>query len=147
MIDLLIQQRTEEKTLVTKKNIKKGTVILQLDGSRTSSPTQYSVQIGHELHIDIPKQFTQKNEVYYWAFLNHSCQPNAFFKNMQLIALTDISENKEITFNYNTTELEMSNPFLCNCKQDHCINNVEGYKFLTPHQKQSIIEHTASYLY
>ncbi len=66
---------------------------------------------------------------------------------MRLIALTDISEYKEITFNYNTTELEMSNPFLCKCKQDNCIKNVQGHKFLTPYQKQSIIEYTASYLY
>jgi len=110
--------------------IKKGTVILWLleDSNYFTKPTRTSIQVGKR-HL----------EHYEGGCTNHSCNPNAkvlaimwgldmnthfmpfevFHKtakvNPVLMANEDILSGEEITFDYETTESEMAEPFKCYC--------------------------------
>ena len=52
-------------------------------------------------------------------YLNHHCIPNACIiykhNNVYLYAIENIKIGEEITFNYNLTEKNITNPFNCNC--------------------------------
>ncbi len=125
-------------SICANRNIKKNEIILKLDGIIIDNPNKYTIQIGANQHVIFPPS-CGKND-YLWRFLNHSCSQNAYFniEEKTLIALENIEKDEEITFNYNTTEYEISEPFLCNCKSDNCIKYVEGYKFLSSEQRAEI---------
>ena len=46
------------------------------------------------------------------------------------IALTCIDPWNQITFNYNTTEWDMAEPFDCRCGTESCVSVVRGYRWL-----------------
>ena len=117
-----------------KENIKKGEVIFNIDTSIvTDKPSIYSVQIDENKHVQPPNDIDISNKQgYSWRYLNHSCEPNSFcdLNDLSFKALTDIKKGEHITFNYLTTEYEMSNPFKCNCKSKHCFKTIRGSKFI-----------------
>ena len=67
---------------------------------------------------------------YGWRFVNHSCAPNAYLAGLNLIALVDIDEGAEITFDYNATEWELVHPFECACGAASCVETVQGFRHL-----------------
>jgi len=142
---LSVITKKNEKQLITNCKLKKGTLIFNLTGDICSHASKYSIQIDQNKHIDVPKG-KMEDPLYCWAFLNHSCTPNTYIKNKQLIAITDISPKSELTFNYNTTEYKISNPFKCNCSHKNCRKEINGYKYLTEEQKIEISDFTAPYL-
>jgi hypothetical protein len=92
--------------------------ILSLDGELLRRPTRYSVQIDRDLHIDVPPADQRLEEIlecYPWRFLNHSCSPSARVHGCDVVAIRPIAQWDEITFNYNTTEYELTCPFRCRC--------------------------------
>ena len=119
---------------------------MNIDGIITSSPSKYTIQIDKNQHLDIPYGIDKIENKHYWAALNHSCNPNSFIHNQQLIALQDIVAESDLTYNYNTTEYNLNSPFSCNCNQDNCFKKIKGFKFLTPEQKQFIFDQTISHL-
>ena len=52
-------------------------------------------------------------------YLNHNCEPTAAIvsnvKGIHLLAIEPIKKDDELTFDYNTTESKITNPFLCKC--------------------------------
>ena len=50
-----------------------------------------------------------------WRYLNHSCRPNAAVQGRTLVASRSIARGDEITFDYETTEDAMAEPFCCAC--------------------------------
>lgn len=84
------------------------------------TPTYLTVQTGPEEHIHLKPEFLK--------FINHSCDPNAFFDTqlMQLIALKDIQPGDEFTFFYPSTEWDMAQPFECLCGSEKCLHNISG---------------------
>lgn len=52
-------------------------------------------------------------------YLNHHCEPNTSIasdnRGVHLVAIDFIKKNDELTFNYNTTESMLANPFRCKC--------------------------------
>lgn len=125
-------QKTEEgyMGLYATQTIKKGTVILWLskDSNYFTEPTRTSIQIRNR-HL----------EHYEGGCTNHSCTPNAKILSVMwgldmkahyvpfeafaesstlnpvLMAGEDILAGEEITFDYETTEEELAEPFKCNC--------------------------------
>ena len=90
-------------------------VVYTLMGPISSSPTRTSIQIGKNKHVeDVLGQY-----------VNHSCNPTTKVVNSQLIALRDLEYGDSITFDYNTNEDHMSNPFYCNC----CNKLITGRNF------------------
>ncbi len=108
--------------LYTKKEYRKEEIVLYLEGNYFQSPTRTSIQVGNK-HI----------ESWEGGHINHHCDPNTeirIHKNFigtcssslwsgKLVALVvakrDIQIGEEITFDYETTETEMAEPFECNC--------------------------------
>jgi len=83
-------------------------------------PNRFTVQAGEDKHILLSPIHLQ--------FINHSCNPNAFFDvdQLQLVALREIEEGEEITFFYPSSEWEMSESFSCNCGENNCLGTISG---------------------
>lgn len=142
---LSITENKNEKRLTTNRELMKEEIILHFIGNATSTPSKYSIQIEKNEHLDVPEGKMGAID-YCWAFLNHSCEPNTYIKNKQLVALKDIPKGNELTFNYNTTEYDMATPFQCKCQHQKCQKEIRGYKYLTASQKEDINYYTAHYL-
>tara|TARA_R100000656_G_scaffold108999_1_gene81060 strand:+ start:467 stop:856 length:390 start_codon:yes stop_codon:yes gene_type:complete len=96
--------------LFATENIKKDTVIFVLEGTRVPEPTRTSIQIEKDHHIEHPKG----------AYMNHHCYPTTEIIVNPLgvtlvIAKKDINNADEITFDYETTEDALAEPFRCKC--------------------------------
>lgn len=113
--------------------IPKGAHIMDLIGELSSRPSRYSVQVDVNLHVEtrVPVQGDASLDSCQVRYMNHSCKPNTRFLNRQVIALHNIEEREELTFDYNTTEWEMAEAFVCTC--GHCAGRrISGFKHLTP---------------
>jgi SET domain-containing protein len=87
--------------LFAKRSWKKDDIVFVLHGDISDTPSKYSIHIGDNLHI-IDK---------YGSFMNHSFDPNARVNKINIVAIKDINIGDEITFDYNSTELQMACPF------------------------------------
>lgn len=127
---LKVEIVNDYKRVIAEDDIKNGTVILQLKGIIKTVPNKYSLQLGHERHLYPTSEGNEKMHELVWPYLNHDCVPNAKIDldKLRLIAVKDIKKNSEITFDYETTEWEMSNPFQCKCKSDKCRGLIKGKK-------------------
>ncbi len=119
--------------------IEKGEVIFKINTDIiVEKPSKYSVQIAKSKHVEPPTNIdiTDKPD-YFWRFLNHNCEPNSFcnLKDMTFNALRDIKKGEHITFNYLTTEYDMSSPFKCNCNSKNCFGLIKGYKYLSEKER------------
>jgi len=94
-----------------------GQVILCVEGLVVRRPSRHSLQIGEHAHIALPDGVDPESAParFLWCYLNHSCAPCARFEGPDLIAVHDIVEGEEITFDYNTTEYDIAEPFVCGC--------------------------------
>ena len=96
--------------LFASKEIDVGSLIFVLNGNYFPKPTRTSIQIG-----------TRHMEHYEGGFMNHHCDPSAKIVEVDLIkeplvlARRKINIGEQITFDYETTEDELSNPFKCAC--------------------------------
>jgi SET domain-containing protein len=111
--------------------IEKGTIIFEATGYVEDQASKYSVQIGEHEH------FIAEGDLIY---CNHSFSPNCRVKicetkiAIQMIAIRDIEPGEDITFNYNTTEWELSCPF-----EDRDTHKwVLGFKQLDEQERQEI---------
>lgn len=68
--------------------------------------------------------------------INHSCDPNAGLKFTEygiiLIAIKDIEEGEEITWDYSTTMFENPWKMKCDCKKNICRKIVGDFALLNP---------------
>lgn len=117
--------------LMATKNFEAGAHILRLVGEIVETPSRFSVQIGPDQHMEVPEeaQVEQPLDRYRWRFLNHSCEPNAEFVGLDLVAIRQIKASEQITFDYNSTEYDLSSPFECHCESDNCCGLVRGYRW------------------
>ncbi|MGB0259398.1 MAG: SET domain-containing protein-lysine N-methyltransferase [Coraliomargarita sp.] len=63
-------------------------------------------------------------------FFNHSCAPNCIIKDHLLIAVRDIPEGEEVTYDYGLTEITISWSFWCSCAKDGCRKHVSNLDYL-----------------
>lgn len=137
-----------EFRLIAVKQIAAGTRLFSFNGDITQSPTRYSVQIDDHRHIDLVREDRLEEilDCYYWRFTNHSCEPNTMMVGRQLVATHDIEPWRDVTFNYNTTEFDMAEPFECHCKNTNCAGMIRGFKYLSPEQREQLKPLLAPYL-
>lgn len=112
--------------LVSTKAFQENEVISDFSAKETHSiPSRYTVQVNEQAHIILQPEFLQ--------YINHSCNPNAFFNTttMELTALRAIVPGDEFTFFYPSTEWFMAEPFLCVCGEPACIGTIKGAKEIT----------------
>jgi len=127
--------------------IEEGGFILEVHGVFVDHPSKYSVQVAEHLHVDLPMAtgLTADPDRHPWRYLNHSCDPNAALVGLRLMAFRPISRWEEITFDYNTTEYEISTPFSCQCGK--CGGSlIRGFKFLPPHAQRELEPRLANHL-
>lgn len=130
---MLYIETNKYNRVLTTDYIPKGTLIIKFLGVLLSKPSRYSIQINENEHlhpISIDKLIMKQ---LVWPYLNHSCNPNAYIdtNTLQLISLINIEANKEITFDYESTEYHMSESFRCNCKKQNCRGMIRGKAFIT----------------
>ncbi|NQV08848.1 hypothetical protein HQ529_03285 [Candidatus Woesearchaeota archaeon] len=106
--------------------ISKGEVISKPVGSKVSKPLRYSRQIGDNVYV-VGMGAIEHNCV------DPTCVVDPITNN--LVAFKDILPGEKATFNYLTTEWDMTKKFTCNCKEDGCLNTIKGFKYLTPQQR------------
>lgn len=93
----------KSKHCIAPVNYMVGDKIRRLRGVVRSTPTQTTIQIGENHHIE--------DEV--GAGINHSCYPNAVVFQGHVVANTQVLKGHEITIDYSKTETEMASPFSC----------------------------------
>ena len=138
----------DERHLVAATTIAKGTALFRLNGVETTSPTRYSVQLSHDSHLAPAPDATEAEIVarYGWRFMNHSCDPTTIIRNREVVAVRDMQPGDAITFDYNTTEYDMAEPFTCQCDSPSCLGVVSGARHLTPEQRARLGTRLAEYL-
>ena len=127
--------------------IEVGGFILEVHGVFVDHASKYSVQVEENLHVDLPhvEGLTLDPDRHPWRYLNHSCEPSTTLVGLRLIALRPIARWEEITFDYNTTEYDISTPFACQCGQ--CGGSmVRGFKYLSKAQQQELEPRLANHL-
>ncbi|HIJ10901.1 TPA: SET domain-containing protein [Candidatus Woesearchaeota archaeon] len=128
-----------------KKGFKKGILILRIIPGRI-------------VHRKDAKHITPKSErwdnydadhFYFMGdpeyYINHSCDPNVYVKNMKIYAMKDIKKGQEIFFDYSINAVKFDYPIhntnfswkiKCKCNSDGCRKVVEGDFFRLPKEIQ-----------
>ncbi|GIW65978.1 MAG: SET domain-containing protein-lysine N-methyltransferase [Candidatus Parcubacteria bacterium] len=132
--------------LFAKKDFKKNDIILEFIGKIISRDhfnkikskkikkiiDDYSIQIDEDIFI----VGTGKNKKIYDDFINHSCDPNSYVyingNKVILIALKNIKQGEEITYDYSTTMYKDSWSIKCNCGSKICRKKIREFRFLPP---------------
>src|SRR3990167_1792280 len=105
--------------------------ITNIDGLVKNFPNRYTLQVGENLHVDCGQNFP--------SYMNHSCDPTAYIncKLFTICALRDILPDEEITFDYNTTEFDMSEKiYPCLCGANGCLGQISGWVNLSTDMKE-----------
>lgn len=134
--------------VVAAEPIPPGRVLFPVDGATTDRPSRYSIQIDDHAHVDVgPGAPDDEMRVRYpWRFVNHSCEPNAVLRGRDFVALRAINAGEHITFNYNTTESDMAEPFDCRCGHDRCVGHIRGFAHLPPAEQARLLPWLADHL-
>ena len=127
------------KGLFARSPIGKCSIIFHFEGriGDDAHTNDESLQIDDDTFLESTMKFDD--------FLNHSCEPNCFidFATLNLVALRDIGEQEELTFNYNTSEYDAVNlikdhSFKCRCGSENCTGEFKGFRWLSFEQKNEI---------
>ncbi len=124
--------KNSSKGLFAREQVVRGEVLLTYDGPLLNHPTRLSIQIDDNTHVEGTDDSN--------AFLNHSCEPNAYvdWKSLCLRACRDIASNEEITCNYNTTDYEIHSVFACTCGSPQCKGMIKGFKYLSGDEQRAL---------
>lgn len=133
---------------VAARSVGAGAVLAHLDGEVVSRPSRHSVQIGPDAHLDgaMDDAGAEGSLRRPWRYLNHSCDPNAAVRGRTLVALRPIAAGEDVVFDYDTTEFELADPFVCGCASPECRRAIRGYKHLGPALRARLAPLTAPYL-
>lgn len=72
-----IRDRDGYKGIFAKELITADSVIFHLQGSITTRPTRFTIQLGSQRHLTFPTiRKANDNLDYCWQYLNHSCEAN-----------------------------------------------------------------------
>ncbi|MEV6238314.1 SET domain-containing protein-lysine N-methyltransferase [Lentzea sp. NPDC051838] len=106
------------------------------------------MQVGRETHVDVPREYDFEAilDRFYWRFMNHSCDPTVFVRQHAVMALKPVDIGQDITFNYNTTEFDMAEPFACRCGSGRCTGRVQGFRHLPGEERRRLKPWLAAHL-
>ncbi len=129
--------------------INKGDIIFRMSGIITGKPSKFSIQTGKGKHITLPESENCKEDPgCFWKFLNHSCTANCYCntEGLTVIAIDDIEPGTELTINYNATEYDMAEPFICKCESKNCCGEIKGFRYLGCKQKEELLPFAAKHI-
>ncbi|MUG94479.1 SET domain-containing protein-lysine N-methyltransferase [Scytonema sp. UIC 10036] len=125
--DVLVKQTNKGRSVFAARNFRKGeTVVVGRRIKVLSLRTIHSLQMDFNLHVELDEPA---------RLINHSCSPNTGVQNNQFggydfVALFDILEEDEITFDYETTEYFSIAVPKCLCGSWNCRGQTRGFHFL-----------------
>ncbi len=123
--------------IVAQKPLKKGEVIFKIEESAQRIVTKRYVEKNwspQQLEEFRHYAYPISDEVYIlwdhkpqnWAPQNHSCNPNTVYDGLNLIALTDIAHEEELTLDYADLLDDNIQSFVCTCGHINCRKIVSG---------------------
>jgi hypothetical protein len=117
-----------------------GDLVMGIQGERVATASRYTLQVDGDHHVAVPEHLSSQEiiEQYPWRFLNHSCEANTMVHDSEVYAIKPIDAGEEVTFNYNTTELEIVHSFECTCGSISCQRVIRGFRFLS-HEHQRLL--------
>ncbi len=116
-------------------NVKKGELIFHFKGSpKFKINKTLKDALAHPNWLGVAQnQWIDPNKPY--KFLNHSCSPNATIKGkVSLVAIRDIEEGEELTFDYSVTESDTRWEMPCACGNNNCRKIVRSVHFIPQEQ-------------
>lgn len=137
-----------ELALVAAVDIAAGGAILFLDGDLFDRPTRFSVQVGVDRHVDAPRNVDPRGRAnrYVWRFLNHSCRPNAVLHERMLVANRAIAAGEQVSFDYESNEWDMAEPFACGCREASCRGWIRGFRHLSDEARERVLPLASSHV-
>jgi hypothetical protein len=137
-----------QRRLIAVQAIPAGSFVCRIEGHETSVPSHYSLQVGRDRHLDPDDAHDPMDRVRrrFWRYLNHHCEPNAVIRDFALLAIRDIAPGEGVTFDYNTTEWDLADPFACHCGSPACVGVVRGARHLTAAQRERLEPYLSAYL-
>jgi uncharacterized protein len=125
------------------RNFSRGETVIVGHGVQVlSRRSPHSIQVDFDLHVLM-------DEPAVW--LNHCCLPNTGVRNNQFgaydfVALVDIAEGDEITFDYETTETAFAADFQFTCNVPQCRKKLCGFFHRSPEWHNQYGDFIADYL-
>lgn len=116
----------------TSKNIKKGECLVIFGGyiiprDRVFDLPKALQEYCYQIHDNFFFGPVKKNEVSLSEHYNHSCEPNAGFKDsITLVAIKDIKKDEEITMDYAMCITGNEFNFKCDCGLKECRKYIKG---------------------
>ncbi len=137
-----------EFRLIANRPVAAGEHLFTVVGELSHRPTKYTVQVGPAMHIDVPAEYDFEAilDRFYWRFMNHGCDPTVTIKGREVVSLKPIEFGQDITFNYNTTEYDMAEPFACRCGSERCAGRVQGFRHLSADERARLRPWLAAHL-
>jgi hypothetical protein len=109
-MEIKINENIGQYGLFTTKMYLQNETIFTLSGTEYSYPTRESIYVGkingNDVHVH--DMFGQ--------WINHSFNPSTVINGYNVVALRNMNIGDEITFDYNTNEINMASPFVVDGK-------------------------------
>ncbi|CAC9546988.1 conserved hypothetical protein [Leishmania infantum JPCM5] len=132
----VMRAKAGEPVAVSTKEHEEGDVVFETTGVPLPFPIRSTVELPGDLHL----RLTGGSE-----FLQHSCLPNVRLEingvHIRGIALRAIEADEKLTYNYLTTEWEISKVFHCSCNVYCCYGLIKGFRFLDREQQEHLLPH------
>ncbi len=77
-------------------------------------------EIGHDTRHSLTLDGHKIKPTGLLKYLNHSCNPNCYFRERVLVTKQRTYSGQELTIDYSATEENISYCFECNCKSSNC---------------------------
>lgn len=148
-----------QRQLVAAKDLVPGQVVWHASNQPdliSMMPDRYSVQVGADRHFDIMTACPGSE------LAQHGCDANgrlsfqydsstmvdteAKLLSVSLVVKVPIKAGETVSFNYNATEWDMSDPFDCECGSDQCVGRVQGCSALSQDQQRTIVGEMSPYI-
>jgi SET domain-containing protein len=139
---IVIVETNVGKAVQVTRDIEQGHELYSFVGKILDKPNMHTVQLSETKHIECQggPEFTA-----------HSCDPNALMKfvdtsTTKLVATRLIKKGELVSFNYCSTEWDMSTPFQCKCGTTQCFGEIRGFKHCTKEQRSQLQSSLSPYL-
>ncbi|KAG5467039.1 hypothetical protein LSCM1_01219 [Leishmania martiniquensis] len=132
----VVHAKAGEPVAVSATEHEEGDVVFETTGVPLPFPIRSTVELPGDLHL----RLTGGSE-----FLQHSCLPNIRLEingaRIRGIAVRAIEAEEKLTYNYLTTEWEVSKVFHCSCNVYCCYGLIKGFRFLDREQQEHLLPH------
>jgi uncharacterized membrane protein YeiB len=120
-----------------------GEVVFPLTGRLVEQPTRFTIQVGADAHLTPISEHASP-----WKYLNHGCDPNVAIDvpRRVIVARRPITAGEELRFDYNTTEWELAEPFVCNCGAPTCVGVAMGFAHLSSTRHEILLRDAAPHI-